>query len=147
MYTGGFCGTLQPLASELPFHVRPDGGGDGGAPGSSPPTVKLIDTWMFNGEIAAEVRLNVTAAFFDRIIVVEAWQPHNVKAPRKSFLYSTTPYWKGAFSAGTTRHSTPRLRTGECTCIQDGFVRGCVCACLCACRREPLGALSHVLAV
>jgi hypothetical protein len=71
--------------------------GSGSVPPSSTPAVKLIDTWMFNGEIAAEVRLNATAAFFDRIVVVEAWEAHNTKAPRKPFLFSATPYWKGAF--------------------------------------------------
>ncbi len=51
----------------------------------------LLDTFTFNGEIAAEVRLNATAHVFDLIFVVEAWQPFSVAAPRKDFLYSSLP--------------------------------------------------------
>ena len=53
--------------------------------------IMLLDTFTFNGEIAAEVRLNATAHLFDLIFVVEAWQPFSVAAPRKDFLYSSLP--------------------------------------------------------
>lgn len=58
----------------------------------------LIDSFLFNGEIAAEVRLNATAHLFDRVVVVEAWQPFSTARPRKERLYAHTPYWKAVFA-------------------------------------------------
>jgi hypothetical protein len=52
----------------------------------------FIDTFTFNGEIAAEVRLNATGHLLDYIFVVEAWWPFAETAPRKPFLYSSLPY-------------------------------------------------------
>ena len=48
--------------------------------------------------LAAEVRLNATARFFDRIYLIEAWQPHSEFAPRKPVLFSELPYWRRVFA-------------------------------------------------
>lgn len=60
--------------------------------------ILLIDSFMFNGDIAAEVRLNATAHFFDLIIVVEAWEPLAPSSPKKLWLYSETQYWRAVFA-------------------------------------------------
>lgn len=60
--------------------------------------IRMIDSFLFNGEIAAEIRLNVTAAYFDHIMIVESWQPHSVSAPRKTRLFSDMPYWRRVFA-------------------------------------------------
>ena len=60
-------------------------------------SVLLIDSFTFNGEIAAEVRLNATAHLFDVVIVVEAWEPHSVSRPRKTRLFAHTRYWREVF--------------------------------------------------
>ncbi len=44
-----------------------------------------------NGELAAEVRLNATAHFFDLIYVVEAIESHSPTGPSKTQLFSSTP--------------------------------------------------------
>ena len=81
------------------------GGGNGIPVVSSEPisaendqSILLIDSFMFNGDIAAEVRLNATAHFFDLVIVVEAWEPLAVASPRKTQLYSKTRYWREVFA-------------------------------------------------
>ena len=56
--------------------------------------ILLIDSFLFNGEIAAEVRLNATAHLFDKVILVEAWQAHSPARPRKHRLFVHTPYWQ-----------------------------------------------------
>ena len=47
--------------------------------------------WAVYGELAAEVRLNTTAHFFDLVIIVEAWETHSSTGARKTQLYSSTP--------------------------------------------------------
>jgi hypothetical protein len=64
------------------------------APLAAGTPVRLFDTFPFNGELVAEVRLNATAHFFHHVYVVEAWQPHSIAAPRKPFLYSQSQYWQ-----------------------------------------------------
>jgi hypothetical protein len=60
--------------------------------------VLLVDSFLFNGEIAVEVRLNATAHLFDRIVVVEAWDTHSPSQPRKTKLFAHTPYWRRVFA-------------------------------------------------
>lgn len=94
----------HPTASSVAGPPYLFGGGDSVPPVSPDPITAgeaqgllLIDSFLFNGEIAAEVRLNATAHLFDSVIVVEAWQPHSLSRPRKTRLFAHTAYWRGVF--------------------------------------------------
>ena len=57
-----------------------------------------VDVFPFNGERMCELHLHLTAHLFDRVYIVEAWQPFATTAPRKAQLYSRQPYWQRVFS-------------------------------------------------
>ena len=63
--------------------------------------ILLFDTFPFNGDSIAELRLAVMAPYVDHIYVVEAWQPHAARADtqsaRKPYLYSELPRWQAVW--------------------------------------------------
>lgn len=90
---GGYNGLAEAGSAPLPpVPLAPQ---PAGAP---PQPVMLIDSFMFNGEMAAEVRLNATAHFFDLIIVVEAWEPLAAGRQRKTQLFADSQYWRKVFA-------------------------------------------------